>query len=148
MKSLEQRNLTVSKVIHAILQEQPRFLREGVRGLRPLTLKTIADRLSLHESTISRAVNHKYVHTPHGVFKFKYFFSTGLQNSQGEFTSITKVKAKLTELISVEDKMKPYSDQKLAQLLGEAGIQISRRTVTKYREEMKLLNSMYRKGYA
>lgn len=146
VRSLRQRRITISKVIFAILQEQPRFIRDGVQGLRPLTLKTIADRLSLHESTISRAVNQKYVNTPHGVFELKYFFSAGLPNSQGENISITRVKAKLTELVAQESKNKPYSDQKLAQLLGDAGIQISRRTVTKYREELQILNSMYRKG--
>lgn len=144
-RSLEQRKITMYRVIRAIFEEQFSFLDRGVEGLKPLKLKTIAEKLGLHESTISRAVQNKYVKTPFGFFELKYFFSTGLQTDVGIYASNKIIKAKLLELISREDKHQPFSDQKIAEELSRDGIRISRRTVTKYREELNVLSSGLRK---
>lgn len=147
IKSIEQRRMTIYKVTEAIVQEQRDFFDKGISSLKPMTLKEIADIVDLHESTISRATNNKYVQTPRGIFELKYFFSSGLSTSNGEATSSESVKAKLKELVDKEDRKKPLSDQRLCELLNEEGITISRRTVAKYREELGILSSAKRKRY-
>lgn len=147
IKSIEQRRMTIYKVTEAIVQEQKDFFDKGIAYLKPMTLKEIADIVDLHESTISRATNNKYVQTPRGVFELKYFFSSGLSTSNGEATSSESVKAKLKALVEQEDRKKPLSDQRLCELLNEQGIAISRRTVAKYREELGILSSAKRKRY-
>ncbi|MCY9696841.1 RNA polymerase factor sigma-54 [Paenibacillus alginolyticus] len=146
VRSLEQRKMTLYRVIRAIFEEQLAFLEIGVRGIKPLTLKMISEKLDLHESTISRTVQNKYIRTPYGVLELKYFFSSGLQSDEGELTSIKTIKIRIKELISQEQKKQPYSDQKVVEILTEEGIRISRRTVTKYREEMHILSSALRKN--
>ncbi len=147
IKSIEQRRMTIYKVTEAIVHEQKDFFDKGIGSLKPMTLKEIADIVELHESTISRATNNKYVQTPRGVFELKYFFSSGLATSNGVSTSSESVKAKLKELVEKEDRKKPLSDQRLCELLNEEGISISRRTIAKYREELGILPSAKRKRY-
>ncbi|ANE45371.1 hypothetical protein SY83_02440 [Paenibacillus swuensis] len=145
LRSMEHREETLYRVIQAIMQEQEGFVTGGVEGLKPLKLKQIAEQLGLHESTVSRAVMNKFVETPRGVVPLKFFFSSGLQTSGGEAASSVTVKAKIRQLIDTENKIKPFSDQKIVDVLDRDGIQLSRRTVTKYREEMHILSSVLRK---
>ncbi|MGO4274026.1 RNA polymerase factor sigma-54, partial [Paenibacillus sp. TAF58] len=126
VRSLEQRKMTLYRVIRAIFEEQLAFLEIGERGMKPLTLKIISEKLDLHESTISRTVQNKYIRTPYGVLELKYFFSSGLQSDVGELTSIKTIKIRIKELISQEQKKQPYSDQKVVEILTEEGIRISR----------------------
>ncbi|WP_018758798.1 RNA polymerase factor sigma-54 [Paenibacillus terrigena] len=139
------RRQTLQQVMHAILEEQIDFLTAGVKGIRPMTLAVIASRLGIHESTVSRAVNGKHLQTPHGVFPLKYFFSSGLPTREGMDTSAQAVKARIRAIIAGENKDRPLSDQHIADLLTKEGIQISRRTVAKYRDGMQLLAAGYRK---
>jgi RNA polymerase sigma-54 factor len=147
IRSLKQRKVTLYKVIKAIIEEQVEFLDHGIQAMKPMNLKLIADKLDMHESTVSRAVHEKYIQTPRGIYELKYFFTNGLQTNDGRNASSKSVKARLKELIESEEKKKPLSDQKIANLFGKEGIQISRRTVTKYREELQLLPSIQRKEY-
>jgi len=145
VKSIEQRRNTLYKVTNAIIQHQKDFFAKNL--LRPLTLKEIADEIGVHESTVSRAINQKYVQTPIGIFELKYFFTTGLNTKDGESTSVENVKKIIQEMVDGEDKGKPLSDQKIADLLIEKGIKISRRTVAKYRDELAILPSSKRKRF-
>ncbi|SKA11942.1 RNA polymerase sigma-54 factor [Carboxydocella sporoproducens DSM 16521] len=129
------------------MQLQKDFFDFGLRYLKPLNLKQVAELLDLHESTISRATANKYIQTPHGVFEVKYFFASGLESGGGQEVSSRSVKLLLKELISNEDPKQPLSDQKLAELLGQKGIQISRRTVAKYRDELGIPAAARRKRY-
>lgn len=145
IRSVELRKRTLLRVIGAIMEEQRDFLLKGVQGLKPMTLSTISRQLEMHESTVSRAVQHKFLSTPQGVFPLRYFFAAGLPTSDGNAASSRKVKARIKELIDSEDKSCPYSDQKIVLLLLAEGIRLSRRTVTKYREELKIGSSSTRK---
>ncbi|MEC0242847.1 RNA polymerase factor sigma-54 [Paenibacillus dokdonensis] len=145
IRCIEMRKQTLMKVVYAMMEEQREFLEEGVRGLRPMTLHTISSKLDMHESTISRAVHDKFVRTPYGVFPLKYFFAAGLPTSSGGTASSQKVKARIKELIDSENKNSPYSDQKIVDVLFSEGVRLSRRTVTKYREELKILSSSSRR---
>lgn len=145
LNSIEKRRQTIYKVIHAIVREQVDFLEYGVRHLKPLNMKAIASVLEMHESTISRAVHHKYVQTPQGIFELKYFFDSGLPSENGSVHSAKSIKAVIQELIDREDRSQPLSDQAIADLLNLSGIEISRRTVMKYREQLQLLSSKYRR---
>ncbi|MEC0371577.1 RNA polymerase factor sigma-54 [Paenibacillus chibensis] len=145
IRSVELRKRTLLRVIGAIMEEQRDFLMKGVQGLKPMTLSTISRQLEMHESTVSRAVHHKFLSTPHGVFPLRYFFAAGLPTSDGNPASSRKVKVRIKELIDSEDKSCPYSDQKIVLLLLAEGIRLSRRTVTKYREELKMGSSSTRK---
>ncbi|RAL24482.1 RNA polymerase factor sigma-54 [Thermoflavimicrobium daqui] len=147
MKGLEQRRDTIYRVVEAIIEKQKDFFEKGVSFIRPLTLKQIGEEVGLHESTISRATQHKYMQTPHGVFPFRFFFPSGLSTDSGMDMSMKAVKRQLQRLIHQEDKTKPLSDQKLSRLLQDKGIHISRRTVAKYREEMGIPSSTVRKRY-
>ncbi|MGG1599737.1 RNA polymerase factor sigma-54 [Paenibacillus naphthalenovorans] len=145
IRSLEQRRLTLQRVIEAIVEEQVDFLEEGIDALKPMVLRTVAQKVELHESTVSRAVAHKYIHTPRGTFALKYFFTNGLMNSDGTLTSAAAIKVKIARLIEQESKDSPLSDQNIADKLAEQGVQVSRRTVMKYREEMNIVSSRYRR---
>lgn len=145
LKCLEQRRKTIFRVAQAIVEEQSEFFWKGASHLKPMTLKCIADKLDVHESTVSRATAGKYAQTPWGIFELKHFFPTGLQMDLGDAASSERVKARLKEWIHGENHAKPYSDQKLAELMMKEGIQISRRTVTKYREELGISSSLRRK---
>lgn len=144
IRSIEQRMTTIKKVVTAILEYQMDFF-EVDRELRPLTLKQIAETAELHESTISRAVKGKYVQTPKGLFEIKNFFIKGIQNKSGEDISTFRIKSRIKEVIEGEKGKKPYSDQQISDMLKNEGIDVSRRTVAKYREEMNIPASSKRK---
>lgn len=145
-KSIEQRRETILKIMEVIIRRQRKFFEQGFKSLQPLTLKEVAEEIGVHESTVSRATANKIVQTPIGTFELRHLFSTRLATNQGSDASQTKVKELLKEIIDREDKQKPLSDQKIADLLKEEkGIVISRRTVAKYREEMNIPSSSKRK---
>ena len=147
IKSIEQRRQTIYKVIQSILKFQLDFFKEGDKKLIPLTLKDVAEDIEMHESTISRATNGKYVQTPRGLFELKYFFSSGLSSSEGSNVSSTSVKSIIKDIIEGEDNKKPFSDQKIADILKVKGHSISRRTISKYRDELGILSSTMRRRY-
>ena len=122
------------------------FFLKGEKYLKPLTLKDVAEDIEMHESTISRTTNGKYVQTPRGLFELKYFFKSGLAGDEGDVSS-TSIKATLKDIIERENQKKPYSDQKLSEILNDKGIKISRRTVAKYRDELKVPSSSMRRRY-
>lgn len=146
IRSLDRRKDTLTKIAKLIVSHQRDFFTEGPRALRPLTRAEVARELEMHPSTVSRALAGKYVATPFGTFEFKYFFSGGYQNVSGEDVSATSVKRHIKDLIEAEAKGRPLSDQKLAELLRSQGFEISRRTVAKYRDEMRIEPSYRRKG--
>lgn len=146
IRSIDQRRSTIRKVIESILKFQMEFFQEGEQYLRPLTLKDIAEDIEMHESTVSRATNGKYVQTPRGLFELKYFFSSGLLGSDGDVSS-TSIKSMLKDIIDGEDIKKPYSDQRLSEILKEKEINISRRTIAKYRDELNIPSSSMRRRY-
>lgn len=147
IKSIEQRRQTIYKVIESILKFQLEFFKEGDKSLIPLTLKDVAEDIEMHESTISRATNGKYVQTPRGLFELKYFFSTGLSSSIGDDVSSTSLKSMIKDIIDSEDNKKPLSDQKIADILKAKGNSLSRRTVAKYRDELEIPSSTMRRRY-
>jgi len=137
--AIQGRRETLSKVVSIIAQTQKEALLEGIDKLKPLTLKEIAQVCGLHESTISRVVMNKYVQTPVGIFALRKFFSTSLKTTEGEDISSQSIKMKIKELIDSEDKGSPLRDQKIVQILKESEkVDISRRTVAKYRESLKI----------
>jgi len=146
IKSIEQRRQTLYKVVESILKYQKEFLVHGEKRLVPLTLKDVAEDIEMHESTISRATSGKYVQTPRGVFELKYFFTTGLSGKSGE-VSATSVKSIIKGIIDGEDQKKPLSDQVISNLLKERGMEVSRRTVAKYRDELKIPSSSRRRRF-
>lgn len=148
IRSIEQRRMTLYKVVNAIVEYQKEFFHRGVKGLRPLTLKDIASKVGVHESTVSRATNGKYVQTPRGTYELKYFFSSGISSAYGEGVSSESVKEMLKKIIEEEDPYKPVSDQGITDLLNSKGIEISRRTVAKYRDELGIVSSSKRKRYS
>lgn len=148
IKNIEKRKSTILKVSEAVMQFQRDFLEKGTSGLCPLTLKEVAEVVGMHESTVARVTTNKYIETPRGIFELKYFFSPGLETDSGVDASSTSIKALLAELIADENPKKPYSDQKLAEMIRAKGINIARRTVAKYREQMKILSAKMRKEVA
>jgi len=144
IQAIEQRRQTMLKTMTVILDRQREFFDKGVRHLKPMTLKEVADEIDMHESTVSRVTNEKYVQTPRGVFQLKYFFSSGLSSTDGD-VSARGVKARIQDIIDEEDPKSPYTDQQVVEMLEEDGIQIARRTVQKYRDQMGILSSRYRK---
>lgn len=147
IRSIEQRRLTLYKVASCLVELQRDFLDRGVKYLKPLNLKKVADLVGVHESTVSRATSNKYIQTPQGVFEMKYFFSTGLSATSGTQVSAESLKKTLQEIIQEEDPANPLSDQKIADLFGSRGVTISRRTVTKYRDELGIPSTNRRKRY-
>jgi RNA polymerase sigma-54 factor len=145
--SIEQRQRTIERITREILKAQLAFFERGVAELRPLTMTQIADVVGVHETTVSRAIANKFIQTPHGVFEMKFFFTPGYQSQGGESVSNTSVKEMIGELITLEDRSQPLSDQELVAKLQEKGIKIARRTVAKYREELGLLPSNLRRDY-
>ncbi len=144
IRSIEQRQKTIVKVTESIIKFQRAFLDHGVERLKPLILKDVADDIEMHESTVSRVTSNKYVHTPQGMFELKYFFNSSIQGDNGDLAS-EAVKSKIKQLVSNEDPKKPFSDQKLVDMLKADGVTIARRTVAKYREAMNILPSSKRK---
>ena len=148
IQTIEQRRRTMIKVMNCIVREQREFFDKGIAFLRPLTLAAVARQIDMHESTVSRVCSGKYVQTPRGVFELKFFFSSGLATDDGEDVSARTAKNIIKGLIDEEDKMDPLSDQRIAELLHEKGLQIARRTVAKYREQMQILPARLRRRVA
>ncbi|MFM1852066.1 MAG: hypothetical protein RIS54_1750 [Verrucomicrobiota bacterium] len=146
--SIEQRQRTIERITREILKAQISFFEHGVSQLKPLTMTQVADIVGVHETTVSRAIANKYLKTPHGVFEFKFFFTTGYQAESGASVSNTSVKELIADLITIEDKTAPLSDQAIVKKLQERGLNIARRTVAKYREELGILPSNLRRDYA
>ncbi len=142
---IQQRRETLMKIMQAIFHRQYEFFEKGAKALRPMIYKDIAEEINMDISTISRVVNGKYVQSPQGIHELKYFFSEGLSTDTGEEVSNKHIKERLKEIIEKEDKKKPYSDDKLAELLNGEGIHIARRTVAKYREQLRLPVARLRK---
>jgi RNA polymerase sigma-54 factor len=147
IRTIDQRRRTMIKVMKAILEVQRDFFDRGVQHLKPLTLQQIAERVGMHESTVSRVTNNKYVQTPRGVFELKHFFSTGLRTDDGDIASSKKIKARIKELIDRENSMKPLSDQEIAEMLRQDGFIVARRTVAKYRDQLGVFPARMRKQY-
>lgn len=147
IKSIEQRKTTLYNVVQAILEYQITFFDNGVMHLKTMTLKNIADKIGVHESTVSRAINGKYVQTNRGVFELKYFFRSGIENETGDGISSESIKKMLKDLIDQENHKHPISDQNIADALAKEGLAISRRTVAKYRDDQGILSSSKRKRY-
>jgi RNA polymerase sigma-54 factor len=148
IKSLQSRNDTLLKVATSIIEHQRDFLEQGEVGMKPMILHDIAEELGMHESTISRTTTRKYMHTPRGIYELKYFFSSHVGTSSGGEASSTAIRAMIKSLIAEEPPKKPLSDNKLAQILSEKGINVARRTVAKYREAMAIPPSNERKRLA
>lgn len=145
IRSIEQRNRTIYKVAQSIVKYQTDFFDKGVNQLKPLTLREIAEDIQMHESTVSRVTHNKYVGTPQGIFELKYFFSSGLGTSGGENCSSRSVRDMIEKLISDESPKKPFSDQQIMEYLKQKQIEIARRTVAKYRKELKIPSASRRR---
>jgi RNA polymerase sigma-54 factor len=145
IQAIEQRRQTMLKVMHFIVDRQRPFFEKGVQFLRPLTLREVAEHIDMHESTVSRVTNGKFVQTPRGVFPLKYFFSSGLSTASGEDISARGVKAKIEKLVDEENPKKPLTDQAIVNHLKADGVNIARRTVAKYRDQMGILPARMRK---
>ena len=147
IKSIEQRKKTIYNIASAIVRYQQDFFEYGEKYLKPLVLRQIAEETDVHESTVSRTINGKYIYTPKGVFELKYFFTSGVAGNGGEGVSSNSVKMQIREIIEAENPSRPLSDQKISDMLNSKGVEISRRTVAKYREEMGIFSSQQRKRY-
>jgi RNA polymerase sigma-54 factor len=145
LKSLQSRNETLMKVASRIVEHQRTFLEYGTEAMKPLVLHEIAEAVEMHESTISRATTNKYMHTPRGVFELKYFFSSHVSTTAGGECSSTAIRALIKKLVAAENPRKPLSDNKIALLLKEQGIEIARRTIAKYRDVLFIPPSNERK---
>ncbi len=145
IQAIEQRRQTMLKVMTFIVGRQREFFERGVQYLKPLTLREVADHIQMHESTVSRVTNKKFVQTPRGVYSLKYFFSTGLSTMSGDDISARGVRDKIKTLVADEDPKKPLTDQALVNLLQEDGVKIARRTVAKYRDQLDILPARKRK---
>jgi RNA polymerase sigma-54 factor len=147
IRSIHQRQQTISNIAQQIVSRQRDFLDHGSSHLKPMTMKEIADALGVHETTVSRAVSGKYMATPQGVFEMKYFFTPGYQTATGESMSNTSVKEAILDLVKHEDGNAPLSDQEIVEILSDRGVPIARRTVAKYRTELNILPSNMRRKY-
>jgi RNA polymerase sigma-54 factor len=145
LKSVDQRQKTIFKVATSIINFQKDFLDHGIEHLKPLVLRDVANDIGMHESTVSRVVNNKYMHTPQGVFEMKFFFHSGISSSFGENVSSVTIKQRIKKIIEGEDAKKPLSDSKIVSILQKEGLMLARRTIAKYREELKIPTSNQRK---
>ncbi|HEV8358190.1 MAG TPA: RNA polymerase factor sigma-54 [Gemmatimonadales bacterium] len=145
IQAIEQRRQTMLKVMNFIVDRQRAFFEKGVEYLKPLTLREVAEVISMHESTVSRVTNEKYVQTPRGVLPLKFFFSSALTTASGEDASARSIRAKLEKLVQEESESRPLTDQQIVHLFQEQGIQIARRTVAKYRDQLGILPARMRK---
>lgn len=145
IKSIDQRQRTIYRVVKSILGKQMGFFERGVKYLRPMVLRDVADDIGVHESTVSRVTTQKYLHCPEGLFELKYFFNPGIRTVSGEFLASESVRAKIRDIIKAENHGRPVSDQAISDMLKLEGIDIARRTVAKYRENMGILPSSRRK---
>jgi RNA polymerase sigma-54 factor len=146
IKSIDQRQKTIYKVAESIVRHQRAFLDHGIEMLKPLVLKTVAEDIGMHESTVSRAVTNKYMHTPQGVYEMKFFFHSSLSNVRGVDISSLTIKEKLRKIVDSEDPLKPLSDSEITSIFQREGLKISRRTVAKYREDMRIPPSHQRRS--
>ena len=147
IRSIQQRQKTIYKVMESILLFQKDFFEKGISYLKPMVLKNVAQDIGMHESTISRVTTNKYAHTPQGIFELKYFFNSSINRMHGGTVASASVMDKIRQIIESENSKKPYSDNKIAEMLKESNIDIARRTVAKYREMLKVLPSNKRKQY-
>ncbi|ODS59435.1 MAG: RNA polymerase sigma-54 factor [Acidobacteria bacterium SCN 69-37] len=145
LKSVDQRQKTILKVGNSIINFQRAFLDHGIEHLRPLVLRDVANDIGMHESTVSRVVNNKYVHTPQGVYELKFFFHSGISSAYGESVSSVTIKQRIRKIIEAEDPKRPLSDSKIMNVLQQEGLELARRTIAKYREELKIPTSNQRK---
>jgi len=145
IQAIEQRRQTMLKVMNFIVDRQRDFFEKGVQYLKPLTLREVAEVIDMHESTVSRVTNEKFVQTPRGVFPLKFFFSSGLSTTSGEDVSARGIKAQIEKLVGEEDPAHPLTDQAIVNILKDEGIQIARRTVAKYRDQLGILSARMRK---
>ena len=145
IQAIEQRRQTMLKVMHYIVERQRDFFERGVQALRPLTLREVAEAVGMHESTVSRVTNEKFVQTPRGVLPLKYFFSSGLSTNDGDDVSARGIKDQIQKLVSGEDTKNPLTDQAIVEILQQTGVQIARRTVAKYRDQLGVLPARMRK---
>lgn len=147
IKSIHQRQQTISNIAHEIVKRQREFMEQGLSALKPMTMVQIAEAVGVHETTVSRAISGKYMSTPQGVFDMKYFFTPGYQTAEGASMSNTSVKEAIDDLVKREDARNPLSDKEIVEILSKRGIPIARRTVAKYRTELGILPSSMRKRF-
>jgi len=147
IKSIQQRQRTIYRVSESILNHQKEYFNKGINYLKPMVLRDIAEDIGMHESTISRVTTNKYIHTPRGIFELKYFFSSGINRTDGDVIASESVKERIEKIIRDEDKRKPFNDSQIVDILKKSGISIARRTVAKYRDALKILPSSKRKQY-
>ena len=145
IKNIEQRKQTITKVCYSIVARQQEFLERGIDHLKPMMIKEVAEEIGVHPSTVSRAVANKYVHTPQGVFELRYFFSESVQGPEGGGTSLLILKRRVKKLIEEEDPTRPLTDEQITRILQSQGIDVTRRTVAKYREDMKIPSTHQRR---
>ncbi len=145
IKNIEQRRHTILRVCNSILERQRDFLDHGMEHLKPMMIKEVAEEIGVHPSTVSRAVANKYVHTAQGVLELRYFFSEGVQGPEGGGTSLLVLKQRVKKLIGEEDPARPYTDEQITRILQSQGIQVTRRTVAKYREDMRIPSTHQRR---
>lgn len=145
IKSIEQRQRTIYRVMESLLKFQREFFEDGPGAMRPLILRDVAEDIGMHESTVSRVTSNKYVHCPQGIYELKYFFSTAVPNAEGDNVAAEAIKTRIRQLITAENPAKPLSDNKISDLLAKESISVARRTVAKYREQMKILPVKHRR---
>jgi len=145
IKNIEQRKQTITKVCYSIVARQQEFLELGIDHLKPMMIKEVAEEIGVHPSTVSRAVANKYAHTPQGVFELRYFFSESVQGPEGGGTSLLILKRRVKKLIEEEDPTRPLTDEQITRILQSQGIQVTRRTVAKYREDMRIPSTHQRR---
>ncbi len=145
IKNIEQRKQTIMKVCYSIVARQQDFLEKGIDHLKPMMIKEVAEEIGVHPSTVSRAVASKYAHTPQGVFELRYFFSESVQGPEGGNTSLLILKRRVKKLIDEEDPSRPLTDEQITRILQSQGIQVTRRTVAKYREDMNIPSTHQRR---
>ncbi|MGD2137206.1 MAG: RNA polymerase factor sigma-54 [Gammaproteobacteria bacterium] len=148
LKSLQSRHETLLKVANCIVAQQQEFFKHGEEAMKPMVLRSVADAIEMHESTISRVTTRKYMHTPRGIYEFKYFFSSHVSTEAGGECSATAVRAIIKKLVAAENPAKPLSDSKIASIIAEQGINVARRTIAKYRESLSISPSNERKRLA
>jgi RNA polymerase sigma-54 factor len=148
LKSLQSRHDTLLKVATCIVERQQGFFEHGEEAMKPMVLRSIAEKIEMHESTVSRVTTRKYMHTPSGIYEFKYFFSSHVSTESGGECSATAIRAIIKKLVAAENPAKPLSDNKMAAVLADQGINIARRTIAKYRESLSISPSNERKRLA
>ena len=145
IKSIEQRQRTIYRVMESLLKFQRAFFESGPGAMRPLILRDVAEDIGMHESTVSRVTSNKYVHCPQGIYELKYFFSTAVSNQDGDSVAAEAIKTRIRQLVHNENPLKPLSDNKISELLAKENITVARRTVAKYREQLKILPVKHRR---